>query len=85
MFRMWNDLMKQNDFKITKTGWNHKVTESLFIAMKWIFERVGVKLHRQEEGGVTKEKLGGILPRWLDVILPFSGGLTKKERPSSLL
>lgn len=56
----------------------------VFIHCKWISQRVGVKLHRQGEGGVTKEKLVGILPLWLDVILPFSGG-ADKERTSQLI
>lgn len=56
----------------------------VFIHCKWISQRVGVKLYRQGEGGVTKEKLVGILPRWLDVILPFSGG-ADEERMSQLI
>lgn len=56
----------------------------VFIHCKWISQRVGVKLHRQVEGGVTRKKLVGILPRWLDVILPFSGG-ADEERTSQLI
>lgn len=56
----------------------------VFIHCKWISQRVGVKLHRQGEGGVTEEKLVGILPPWLDVILPFSGG-ADEEGTSQLI
>lgn len=56
----------------------------VFIHCKWISQRVGVKLHWRGEGGVTKEKLVGILPWWLDVILPFSGG-ADEERTSQLI
>lgn len=57
---------------------------SLFSLYWWIPERVGVKLWRQEEGGVTKEKLVSILPPWWDVSLPFSGG-ADEERTSPLI
>lgn len=87
IIKVWNCLVVKYDFIFTMTGWNHMVAEnspSLYSLYWWIPERVGVKLWRQEEGGVTKEKLVSILPPWWDVSLPFSGG-ADEERTSPLI
>lgn len=81
----WNRMFCNPRWQMKPQGRNSQSPMlSLFTSTWWSPERVGVKLHRQEEGGVTKEKLVGIPARWLDVIVPFNGG-ADEERMSPLI